>query len=104
MKLSTHILSEVLNQTITIFLAQPTKKHLMEIIQNAENLTFGSGTANTAPAHPLHRGPFFFRFLIKAFLHLFKSVTILLSIRPSAGQSHLGCTSMRAGRQNASDF
>ena len=33
------------------------KKHLTEIIQNAENLTFGSGTANHAPAHPLRRGP-----------------------------------------------
>ena len=29
------------------------KEHLTEIIQNAENLTFGSGTANTAPAHPI---------------------------------------------------
>ena len=29
------------------------KKHLIEIIQNAENMTFGSGTADTAPAHPI---------------------------------------------------
>ena len=35
------------------------KKHPIEIIQNAENLTFGSGTANTAPAHPHRRGPLY---------------------------------------------
>ena len=35
------------------------KEHLTEIIQNAENLTFGSGTANTAPAHPHRRGPLY---------------------------------------------
>ena len=29
------------------------KEHLTEIIQNAENLTFGSGKANTAPAYPI---------------------------------------------------
>ena len=29
------------------------KEHLTEMIQNAKNLTFGSGTANTAPAHPI---------------------------------------------------
>ena len=29
------------------------KEHLIEIIQNAENLTFGSNTADTAPAHPM---------------------------------------------------
>ena len=29
------------------------KEHLTEIIQNAENLTFGSVTANTAPAYPI---------------------------------------------------
>ena len=33
------------------------KKRLIEIIHNAENLTFGSGTTNTAPAHPHRRGP-----------------------------------------------
>ena len=36
------------------------KEHLTEIIQNAENLTFGGGTAKTAPAHPLRRGPLYF--------------------------------------------
>ena len=29
------------------------KKHLKEIFQNAKNLTFGSGTADTAPAHSI---------------------------------------------------
>ena len=53
MKLSTHVLSEVLHRTISIFWPNQPKKHLIEIIQNAENLTFGSGTANTAPAYPI---------------------------------------------------
>ena len=35
------------------------KKRLIEIIHDAENLTFGSGTANTAPAHPHRRGPLY---------------------------------------------
>ena len=73
MKLSTHVLSEVLHRTISIFWPNQPKKHLIEIIQNAKNLTFGSGTANTAPstqycpcppdtapAHPLRRGPLYF--------------------------------------------
>ena len=59
MKLSTHVLSEVLHRTISIFWPNQPKKHLIEIIQNAENLTFGSGTANTAPAHPHRRGPLY---------------------------------------------
>ena len=43
--------SEVLHRTISIFWPNQPKKHLIEII--AENLTFGSETANTAPAHPI---------------------------------------------------
>ena len=35
------------------FLLNQQKEHLTEIIQNAENLTFGSVTANTAPAYPI---------------------------------------------------
>ena len=54
MKLSTHVFSEVLHGTIPIFfLLNQQKEHLTEIIQNAENLTFGSVTANTAPAYPI---------------------------------------------------
>ena len=67
MKLSTHVLSEVLHRSISIFLAQP-KKHLIKIIQNAENLTFGSGTANTAPAHPHRRGPLYLSDFFKRLL------------------------------------
>ena len=45
------------------------KEHLTEMIQNAKNLTFGSGTANTAPAHPLRRGPQYFSdFFAKLFI------------------------------------
>ena len=40
------------------------KEHLIEIIQNAEELTFGSGTANTAPAQPFRRGPHFSDFFL----------------------------------------
>ena len=60
MKLGTHVLSEFLNRTASIFFwpNQP-KKHFIEIFQNAKNLTFGSGTANTAPAHPHRRGPLY---------------------------------------------
>ena len=35
------------------FLLNQQKEHLTEIIQNAENLTFGGVTANTAPAYPI---------------------------------------------------
>ena len=49
MKLSTHVLSEVLHGTISIFWLNQQKEHLTEIIPNAENLTFGGVTANTAP-------------------------------------------------------
>ena len=58
MKLGEHILSEVLNQTISILLAQP-KKHRIEIFQNAENLILPLPT-DTAPAHPFRRGPQYF--------------------------------------------
>jgi len=73
MKLGTHLLSEVLNQ---FFWPNQPKEHLVEIIQNAENLTFGGGTANTAPAHPIlplptHSvaDPYTFRFFFNSFFY-----------------------------------
>ena len=42
-----------------VFWRNQPKKHLIEIIQNAENRPFGSGTANTAPAHPHRRRPLY---------------------------------------------
>ena len=59
MKFGTHVLSEVLNQIILFFLAQRTKKAFCRDFQNAENLTYGSGTA---PAYPFRRGPQYFYF------------------------------------------
>ena len=61
------------------------KEHLTEIIQNAENLTFVSGTANTAPANPIlplptqyypcpptpSRTPILFRFLTNGMAPIF---------------------------------
>ena len=53
MKLGTHILSEVLNQILSIFWPNQPKKHSEEIFWFAENLTFSSGTADTTSAHPI---------------------------------------------------
>ena len=51
MKLGTHILSEVLNQIISIFWAQPTKKASIKAYLICWKSDLGSGTADTALAH-----------------------------------------------------
>ena len=51
MKLCTHVLPKVLHRTISIFLTQLTKEASYRDFSNAKNRTFGSGTADAAPAH-----------------------------------------------------
>ena len=78
MKLGTHILSEVLNQTISIFLAQPTKKHFKELFRYAENLTWVVEQSilplptRHCPCPPIpSRTPILFRFFLFFFLICF---------------------------------
>ena len=60
MRLGTHVLYKYLIKPYQFFWPNQPKKRLVEIIHNAENLSFGSGTANTAPAHPHRRGPLYY--------------------------------------------